>query len=170
MCRFGVPGDFATVSGKVLSNDKMVCKSPNDYKIPKQASLPFSVPFSIAFNKEDYNPWTTSAHRFRFYEQPKVAGCRPNSSEIGKIQEVYIYSTQDTEFIQPIPIEGSQYADYGIYCKFGKYGATPGVIVNSTLIKCVTPTIRESPESLDKDTVVLSVALNGQNYNEYESA
>lgn len=134
-CRFGVPGDYAIVYGKVLSHDKMVCKSPADYKIPKQASLPFSVPFSIAFNKDEYDPWTQSAHRFRFYEQPHIAGCTPTESEIGKIQEVYVFSTQNTEFIQPIPIEGSQYSDYGIFCKFGKYGATPGAIINSTLVK-----------------------------------
>lgn len=169
-CRFGVPGDYVIVYGKVLSHDKMVCKSPNEYQIPKQASLPFSVPFSIAFNKDEYDPWTQSAHRFRFYDQPYIAGCSPTESEIGNMQEVYVYSTQESEFIQPIPIEGSQYSDYGIFCKFGKYGTTPGAIVNSTLVKCVTPTINERPESLDKDTVVVSVAQNGQNFNDNESA
>lgn len=34
----------------------------------------------------------------------------------------------------------------------------------------MTPTVNERPESLDKDTVVLSVAQNGQNFNENESA
>lgn len=168
-CRFGVPGDYTIVSGKVLSNEKMVCKSPSDYKIPKQASLPFSVPFSIAFNKEEYDPWTQSAHRFRFYEQPAITQCTPTHSEVGSLKEVYVYSGDKTEFIQPIPIEGSQYSDYGIFCKFGKYGTTPGAMINSTMIKCVTPTINENPENLDKDIVVLSVALNGQNFNENES-
>lgn len=128
------------------------------------------MPFSIGFNKEEYDPWTQSAHRFRFYEQPYIAGCSPTTSEVGTLKEVYVYSSQDSEFIQPIPIEGSQYSDYGIYCKFGKYGTTPGAIINSTLVKCVTPTINERPESLDKDTVVVSVAQNGQNFNENESA
>ena len=134
-CRFGVPGDYAIVAGKVLSDDKMVCKSPTGFEVPKQASLPFSVPFSIALNKEEYDPWTTSSHRFRFYEQPVISGCTPTESEVGEMKEVYVYSSQETEFIQPIPIEGSQYSDYGIFCKFGKYGSTPGVLMNSTLVK-----------------------------------
>ena len=153
-CSFGVGDQSAITNGKVLSHDKMVCQSPPGYHIPKQASLPFTVPFAIAFNKDDYAPWTQSAHRYRFYQQPHISGCTPTQSEIGKIQEVYVFSSQDSEFIQPIPIEGSQYADYGIYCKFGKYGSTPGAWVNSTLLKCITPTIQERPESLDKDTVV----------------
>lgn len=168
-CRFGVPGDYAIVSGKVLSSDKMICKSPVGFQLPKQASYPFSVPFSIAFNKDEYDPWTQSAHRFRFYKQPIIKYCNPDHSEIGHIQEVYVYASEDSEFIQPIPIEGSQYTDYGIFCKFGKYGSTPGVMVNSTLVKCVTPTIQDRPENIDKDTVVLSVAQNGQNFNENDS-
>jgi hypothetical protein len=168
-CRFGVPGDYAIVSGKVLSHDKMICQSPANFNIPKQASLPFSVPFSIAFNKDEYDPWTQSAHRFRFYQNPYITKCTPTESEVGKMQEVYAYASSDTEFIQPIPIEGSQYSDYGIFCKFGKYGATPGVLINSTVVKCVTPTVQKNPEDLDRDTVTLSVAQNGQNFNENES-
>ena len=167
--RFGVPGDYIIVSGKVLSNDKMVWKSPIEYKLPTHGSFPFSVPFSIAFNKEEYDPWTQSAHRFRFYEQPIISRWTPSKSDIGLLKEVYIYSNDYTEFIQPIPIEGTQYSDYGILCKFGKLGSTPGALINSTLIKCVTPTITERPEDVDKEVVVLSIALNSQNFNENES-
>lgn len=168
-CRFGVPGDYAIVSGKVLSHDKMVCNSPAGYNVPKQASLPFSVPFSISFNKEEYDPWTQSAHRFRFYDQPYISGCTPTQAEVGESKSVQVFSNQNTEFIQPIPIEGSQYSDYGIFCKFGKYGSTPGALVSPTEIKCGTPTIQKSPEDLDKETVILSVAQNGQNFNEMRS-
>lgn len=169
-CRFGVPGDYAIVDGRVLSSDKIVCNSPDHYALPKQASLPFSVPFSIAFNKDEYDPWTQSAHRFRFYEQPNIAGCTPTTSEIGALKDVYVHAVRGSEFVQPIPIEETQYSDYGIFCKFGKYGSTPGALINSTLIKCVTPTIQERPENVDKDTVVLSIAQNGQNYNIDQSA
>jgi hypothetical protein len=54
-------------------------------------------------------------------------------------------------------------------CKFGIYGVTQGVLQNSTLIKCPTPTETENPENIDQHTVVLSVALNSQNFNENES-
>ena len=165
-CRFGVPGNYAIVNGKALSHDKMVCNSPDHFSLPRQAALPFSVPFSIALNKDDTDPWTQSAHRFRFYQQPRISGCTPTTSEIGTLQNVNVFASQGSEFVQPIPIEDSQYSDYGIFCKFGKFGVTPGALYNSSMIKCTTPTIQERPESVDKETVVLSVAQNGQNFNE----
>ena len=168
-CSFGAGEHSATTNGKVLSHDKMTCQSPADYEVPKQLSLPFTVPFSVAFNKDEYEPWTKSAHVFRFYKQPHVSGCSPSESEIGKVQEVFVYASKGSEFISPTPIQGSEYSDYGIYCQFGKYGKTPGIWVNETLIRCVTPALQERPESLDHDTVVLSVAQNGQNFNENES-
>ncbi|CAI2384727.1 unnamed protein product [Moneuplotes crassus] len=168
-CRFGVPGSYAKTSGKVISDTKMVCQSPGGYEVPKQASLPFSVPFSVAMNGEEYEPWTTSAHRFRFYDDPTITSCTPNESEVGQINEVFLYSDKEQEFIQPIPVAGSKYSDYGIHCKFGKYGETPGIIVDANTVKCNTPNIHKKPEDLDREVVTVSVAQNGQNYNEYNS-
>ena len=88
-CRFGVAGDYSIVPAKVLSADKLTWKSPIEYRLPKQSSFPFSVPFSIGVNSDEYNPWTESSHRFRFYEQPIVTKCTPRKTELGSEKDIY---------------------------------------------------------------------------------
>ena len=68
-----------------------------------------------------------------------------------------------------MPVEGLPYDDYGIQCKFGRFGHSPGTLVNSTTVKCVTPNVQDNPESIYRETVPLVLAQNGQNYNEWES-
>jgi hypothetical protein len=48
-----------------------------------------------------------------------------------------------------------------IKCKFGRFGESTAVIINSTTIKCTTPPTDESPDSIYKETVTISVAMNG---------
>ena len=168
-CRFGISGDYTVVTGKALSSDKLIWRSPVEFNLPRQSSFPFSVPFSIALNEEEYNPWTENSQRFRFYEQPVISKWTPRKIEMGTERDVYVFSNENTEFIEPIPIQGVQYTDYGIMCKFGVYGTTQGSLVNSTLIRCPSPTDSESPENIDMSYVILSVALNSQNFNDNES-
>lgn len=66
-CRFGVASDYAIVEAEILSYDKMVCRSPSEFKLPATADQTISVPIGIGFNDEDYEPWTESVHRFRYY-------------------------------------------------------------------------------------------------------
>ena len=128
-----------------------------------------SVPFSVGFNSEDKEPWTQSGHRFRFYAQPITERSLPSESEIGTRTEVYVHAREGTEFVQPVPIEGLPSDDYGLQCKFGRFGTTPGQLVNSTTVKCVTPSVTDNPEDIYRETVKVVLAQNGQNYNEYES-
>lgn len=44
-----------------------------------------------------------------------------------------------------------------------------GMFVNKTTIKCVTPSIAEDPEDIWRETVRLTVALNGQDFDEENS-
>lgn len=88
---------------------------------------------------------------------------------MGSERDVYIFSSDKTEFIEPIPIQGVEYKDYNIMCKFGVYGVTQGTLMNSTLIKCPTPTDSEKPENIDLSYAIVSVALNSQNFNENDS-
>lgn len=37
-CRFGVGADFAIVEAEILSYDKMICKSPPEFKLPATAN------------------------------------------------------------------------------------------------------------------------------------
>ena len=36
-CRFGIASDYAIVEAEVLSYDKMICRSPADFKLPPTA-------------------------------------------------------------------------------------------------------------------------------------
>jgi hypothetical protein len=52
-------------------------------------------------------------------------------------------------------------------CRFGRFGETNAVFVNSTTIKCTTPPVGDdTPDSIYRETVILSVAMNGQDFEE----
>jgi hypothetical protein len=44
-----------------------------------------------------------------------------------------------------------------------------GFYVNKTAIKCLTPSISEDPEDIWRETVKITVALNGQDFDEESS-
>lgn len=52
-----------------------------------------------------------------------------------------------------------------IKCKFGHYGEAVGVYVNSTAIKCVTPSSPFAPESVPSETVQFQITMNGYEYD-----
>lgn len=56
--------------------------------------------------------------------------------------------------------------DFGIKCKFGRFGNSPGTYINKTTILCLTPHITEDPKDISQETVVLSVAMNGVDFDE----
>lgn len=66
-CRFGINADYAIVDAEILSYDKVVCRSPSEFKLPPNADQTISVPIGIGFLDEEFNPWTETIHRFRFY-------------------------------------------------------------------------------------------------------
>lgn len=41
--------------------------------------------------------------------------------------------------------------------------------VNKTTIKCITPTVQDDPEDIWRETVRITVALNGQDFDEEQS-
>jgi len=51
-------------------------------------------------------------------------------------------------------------------CKFGRFGEAAAVFVNSSVIKCTTPSFDESPDSIYREQVAVAVALNGQDFAE----
>jgi len=57
----------------------------------------------------------------------------------------------------------------GLMCKFGRFGETSAVFINETTVKCVTPSIEDDPDSIYRETVRLTVAMNGQDYDEESS-
>jgi hypothetical protein len=54
-CRFGVDGYYGYTEAEYISYEQIVCATPQNYQVPIGASLPFSVPFSIGFNDDEFS-------------------------------------------------------------------------------------------------------------------
>ena len=87
----------------IIAYERLVCKAPQDFKLLPGNSFPQDVPFSIAFTSDEYDPWTESSHKFRFYEQPVLIKCDPCEIEVGTISEVLIWADENSEFFEPVP-------------------------------------------------------------------
>ena len=57
----------------------------------------------------------------------------------------------------------------GITCQFGRFGETQAIYINQTTIKCVTPVFEDDPDSIYKETVKLTVAMNGVDHEDASS-
>jgi len=55
---------------------------------------------------------------------------------------------------------------YGIKCKFGRFGTSPATYINSTTILCLTPNIQQDPSEISTESVALTVAMNGVDFND----
>lgn len=54
----------------------------------------------------------------------------------------------------------------GIVCNFEDFGTSMGMYINETAVMCVTPHIQGRPEDYSRETVQVTVAFNGQDFNE----
>jgi len=97
-CRFGVPGYFYYTTAQFIDFNKIVCISPEDFKVPIAGQLPFSVPFSIAFNDDEFNPWTESSHFFSFYDDFEIQSISPVEGKTKVPTEVNVYSSEEYPF------------------------------------------------------------------------
>ena len=61
------------------------------------------MPIGVGFLEEDFDPWTESVHRFRFYAPPMLIRAEPDEVEVGKMAEVYVIADDNSEFWEPIP-------------------------------------------------------------------
>jgi hypothetical protein len=102
-CRFGIDSNNIVVEAEVMDYTKLICKSPPDFKLPNGADEFLSVPFGIAFNKEELQPWTEDLHRFRFYTQPKIVEANPDEINIPKMAEIFVTADEGTRFFEPVP-------------------------------------------------------------------
>ena len=62
------------------------------------------MPFSVAIGNDEYDPWTETSHKFRFYNQPQLMRAEPGEVEVGTIQEVLVYADENSEFFDPMPV------------------------------------------------------------------
>lgn len=80
-----------------------------------------------------------------------------------------MYASEENTFKQPIPAPGTNFVDtdmFGPKCKFGRFGSSPATYVNATTILCLTPNINEDPADIGEETVIVTVAMNGVDFND----
>jgi hypothetical protein len=86
---------------------------------------------------------------------------------VGKLTEVYIIADEEDSFWQPIPTVGGLEDDtYGIKCRFGRFGASAATYINRTHILCLTPNIQDDPNDISEESVQVTVAMNGVDFND----
>ncbi|PCJ22443.1 MAG: hypothetical protein COA94_09070 [Rickettsiales bacterium] len=76
----------------------MICKSPRSYSLPPTGQIPFSLPFGVAFNEDEFRPWTHSGHMYRFYDQPRLSKAVPYEVNLNEVSEVYVYAARKSIF------------------------------------------------------------------------
>lgn len=97
-CRFGVDSNFAIVDAEILTYDKLICKSPPEFKLPATSDQTISVPVGVSFMEDEFEPWTETTHRFRFYQPPMLVRAEPDEIEVGRMAEVYVFADDNSEF------------------------------------------------------------------------
>ena len=171
-CRFGTPHNYAITEAQIVSYNKLVCKSPPMPAIKQPETLPIEMPFSVALTQDNFDPWTETHHRFRYYKSPIITTIFPAEVEVGLITEILATidsSDADNVFFEPYPAEAGRYdlqsdgkADASevasallmgnqIKCKFGRFGETLAVFLNETAIKCVTPSVLDEPDDIYRE-------------------
>lgn len=91
---------------------------------------------------------------------------------MSRLTEVFITADTDYSFQQPIPSAGRNSIEsdsYGIKCKFGRFGSSVATYINSTTILCLTPSIQIDPSDISLENVVVTVAMNGIDFNDGSS-
>mgnify|MGYP002358855560 FL=1 len=76
-CRFGSPSNYAIVDAQILSYERLACRAPSGFQPLPPAQFPIDAPFSIAIGNDEYDPWTETSHKFRFYDQPILVRSEP---------------------------------------------------------------------------------------------
>ncbi|MCQ2816881.1 MAG: IPT/TIG domain-containing protein [archaeon] len=177
-CRFGTPGWYSITQATYIDSNTITCMSPNDFKIPNLGQLSFSVPFSIAFAEDEFDPWTQTSHFFTFYKNPKLINDEPKEGQATETIPVVVEADLNEYYAHPsVAITEENYDVIGdqshkskelleyepIKCRFGQFGTTVATRINATHLTCLTPKI-EHPEEVGYEKVDVEVAVNGQNF------
>lgn len=68
-----------------------------------------------------------------------------------------------------IPTYKNKKPSYDILCKFGRFKDSVGTYLNKTAIKCAVPSIKDDPDTIYRETVKVTVAQNGKDFDEENS-
>lgn len=166
-CRFGIDSNNIVVETKLIDESHMICTVPSGFKIPAGSQLPLDIPLEIGFSDGKNHPWTRTDNKFRLYEHPKILSISPTFGFVDLRYEVNITADEKKGFFPALTgWKTSNELDvmHSIVCRFGSYGDVPAVYINKTLVRCLTPETKILRKDMSKDTVTVSLALNGQNY------
>jgi hypothetical protein len=103
----------------------------------------------------------------------------PSEVDVGTIQEILVFADENSEFFEPVPVNRPSDNENagpsigglgGIMCQFGRFGETQAIYINETVLKCVTPAVDDDPDSIYRETVKLTISMNGQDYEEEASS
>lgn len=89
-CRFGSPSNYATVEAEILSYSRIVCRSPPGLTLTRPSASPIDIPFGVALTSDVFDPWTETAHKFRYYHQPEIELIQPVESTVGILTEIVV--------------------------------------------------------------------------------
>ena len=183
-CRFGVPGYFAITEGTYVDYNHITCPSPSNYQLPPRGMLPFSVPFGVAMEDDDYNPFTETSHFFSFYSQPEIKSISEKEVKTNQVIPLILKASKvkDKTFTTPsatineeefivLANDGTERLKKNkvtvkyqpILCRFGRFGVTEAEYFNRTNIKCNTPKI-EDDSDIGYEEVDVDVAENGVDF------
>jgi len=93
----------------------MICKTPPGLEIANPEEWPMDVPFSIALTNDNYQPYTQTSHKFRFYHQPTIKAIEPDEGNVGSLTEITVTvdPTDDKTnvFFDPVPNSMNMFHD-----------------------------------------------------------
>lgn len=150
-----------------MDYEKLVCRSPSDFYPKGLSHFSFSINFGIGANDEEFLPWTKDLHRYNYYTPTVIDYAEPDEIEIGKVVEIYVFAAEGSTFTQPVPTGAA--GGTGLTCSFDYLGKSLGMYVNETTVLCMPPNFPGQPSDYYKEEVQVTVAMNGQDFNEDQS-
>ncbi len=177
-------GYFAITEGTYVDYNTVTCLSPSNYQLPPRGMLPFSVPFGIAMEDDEYNPFTETTHFFSFYSPPEVKSLSEKEVKTNQIIPIMLKASKEKDKTFTTPSATVHEEEYvilnnngsdklkstkvstkyqPILCRFGRFGVTEAEYLNRTNIKCNTPKI-EDDSDIGYEEIDVDVAENGVDF------
>ena len=92
---------------------------------------------------------------------------RSTSSLTRTIVSGNVSTHSNINLLLAIPTVGGLEDDnYGIKCRFGRFGTSAATYINKTHILCLTPNIQDDPADISEEVVQVTVAMNGVDFND----
>ena len=183
-CRFGVPGYFAITEATYVDYNTLTCLSPSNYQLPPRGMLPFSVPFGVAMEDDEYNPFTETSHFFSFYSPPEVISLSEKEVKTNQVIPLMLKASKEKDKTFTTPSATVHEEEYvilnnngsdklksskvsvkyqPILCRFGRFGVTEAEYLNRTNIRCNTPKI-EDDSDIGYEEIDVDVGENGVDF------